>query len=331
MVLRRATAVLAALTALAVTMASPAASQTRGVQFTPDGKRVLVNKDVGGERWAITRNEDGTATGNVFRTDGSDPAFVFCAPLDRPNGFACFGADACTDESGAQRGIQSTPDAARLLVQKDVGDERWSISLNLDDGTATGNVFRADGGEPAFVACEPTGTANAFVCAGADKCLGTPCTQPFSPIAEVELPAAFFTLPNPCAETYVPLGEVTLPPSFFEPVATVTFTVTASPPVQAFHLRVSYAPERGSFVGRFSNVSCVASSAGVFIADDDDLGTLVLVAADPVSLEPELTIRCGFSALGVPTSGDFGILVREVVQDGVQADPAILRVAVTVD
>lgn len=322
---------LAALAALAVTMPSPAASQTRGVQFTPDGKRVLVNKDVGGERWAITLNEDRTATGNVFRTDGSDPAFVFCAPLDRPNGFACFGADACADESGVQRGIQNTPDAARLLVQKDVGDERWSISLNLDDGTATGNVFRADGGEPAFVACEPTGTPNAFACAGADKCLGAPCTQPFSPLAEVALPATFFTLPEPCDEAYVPLGEVTLPPSFFEPVATVTFHVTASPPVQAFYLRVSYVPERGSFVGTSENVSCVTSSAGILVANDDDSGTLVLIVADPVELEPSLTVRCGFSALGALASSDFAILIRDVVQDGVQVDPAILRVAVTVD
>jgi hypothetical protein len=55
------------------------AQRESGVQVTPDGKRTLISKDVGGARWAITRNDDATVTGNVFYTDGRPPDFVFCA------------------------------------------------------------------------------------------------------------------------------------------------------------------------------------------------------------------------------------------------------------
>src|SRR4030095_4867700 len=53
-----------------------------GIQITPEGKRTLVNKDVGSERWAITENaDDGSVTGNVFRSDGGPASFVFCERL----------------------------------------------------------------------------------------------------------------------------------------------------------------------------------------------------------------------------------------------------------
>lgn len=74
---------------------APVYAETRGMQITPDGKRVLVNKDVGDERWSITRNDDGTVTGNVFRRGGGEPAFVYCRPLAMPDAYECFGADAC--------------------------------------------------------------------------------------------------------------------------------------------------------------------------------------------------------------------------------------------
>ncbi len=307
-------------------------AQNRGVQFTPDGKRVLVNKDVGAERWAITLNENGSATGNVFRSDGGPPAFIFCAPLGTPNAFDCFGADACTDGSGAQRGIQSVPDATRVLVQKDVGTERWAISSNFDDGTATGNIFRSDGGEPAFVVCTPTGAPNTFDCAGADKCLGTPCTQPFTPIATVTLPDTFFAVPDPCPETYTLLGSVTLPESFFEPVATVAFALGVSAPVQGVQLRVSYAPAQGTFVDTGADVSCTSDGGGIFTKNENDAaGTLFLSIADTGNLTFPITIRCGFSAIGTIAAGDFTVLVEEVTQNNAVGDPSVLTVGVGVN
>ncbi len=120
-----------------------AAAQSRGMQITPDSRRILVNKDIGSERWAITQNQDdATVTGNVFQSGGGAPAFIFC----EPNGDAlrCFGTSACSTALG-QRGIQTTPDGKRILVNKDVGTERWAISRNQDDGTVTGNVFQSGG------------------------------------------------------------------------------------------------------------------------------------------------------------------------------------------
>src|SRR4051812_7406412 len=54
-------------------------------------------------------------------------------------------------------GVQWSPDGFRLLVNKDVGAERWAITLNLSDGSLTGNVFFADARPPAFIFCEKTG------------------------------------------------------------------------------------------------------------------------------------------------------------------------------
>jgi secreted trypsin-like serine protease len=55
-------------------------SKPSGLQTTPDGQRTLINKPVGAEQWGITRNEDGTVTGNIFYTDGRDPQFLTCTP-----------------------------------------------------------------------------------------------------------------------------------------------------------------------------------------------------------------------------------------------------------
>lgn len=312
----------------AVLAATTAAAQTRGVQFTPDGKRVLVNKDVGSERWAITKNENGTITGNVFRSDGGPPAFVFCSPTGAPDSYECFGADACTDSSGAERGIQGVPDETRVLAQKDVGSERWALSLNFDDGTATGNVFRADGGEPAFIACTPKNTPNAFACSGADKCLGTPCNAPFTPLGDVTLPASFFAVPDPCAESYTKIADVTLPSGFFEPVATVSFVVGSTAAIQGFDLQITYSTVLGTFVGAGEQVSCT-SNAGTLVANGTP-GRLILLVASSGTLAIPVTIDCGFAAIGDLSASSFTVLVREVTENGRPGDPTTVSVGVTV-
>jgi subtilisin len=224
-----------------------------GIQVTPDGKRTVVNKDVGSERWAITENaDDGSVTGNVFRTDGGAPSFVFCERLGDDGNpdpllvridYRCSGADACADAScppstwvslgdvaltgaffepvpsgassharaetetssaagpaglgTASAGVQLTPDAIRRpLVSKDIAGERWAITRNPDDGSVTGNVFRTDGGDPAFVWCQETGRNGAdvsYACSGADRCETGPCTpDQWTFLADVTLPDAFF-------------------------------------------------------------------------------------------------------------------------------------------
>jgi subtilisin family serine protease len=77
-----------------------------GLQRTPDGERILLSKDLAGERWAIVLNVgDGSVSGNVFLEDGSDPAFVSCiasgdGSSDGYLSFACAGASQC--QSGCQ-------------------------------------------------------------------------------------------------------------------------------------------------------------------------------------------------------------------------------------
>ncbi len=70
-----------------------------GLQVTPDDKRTILSKDVGSERWAITRNlSDGSVTGNVFFPEGGDPLFVFCEQTGTSGddlNFDCFGSDVC--------------------------------------------------------------------------------------------------------------------------------------------------------------------------------------------------------------------------------------------
>jgi len=91
---------------LATAFAGTAAAQSSGIQQTPDSARYLISKDVGPERWAISYNlNDRTVTGNVFKTDGSAPSFIWCEivgeaaspnPADNQYTLDCYGADACT-------------------------------------------------------------------------------------------------------------------------------------------------------------------------------------------------------------------------------------------
>jgi hypothetical protein len=99
------TARVALATAFVAAIASGAAAQSSGIQQTPDSARYLISKDVGAERWAISFNlNDKTVTGNVFKTDGSAPSFIWCRitnevtspnPADTQYTLDCYGADAC--------------------------------------------------------------------------------------------------------------------------------------------------------------------------------------------------------------------------------------------
>lgn len=110
-------------------------------------------------------------------------------------------------------GIQVTPNGQRVLVNKDVGEERWAIARNLDDDSVTGNVYREEG-EPLYVWCEEVARDEDEVtlgCYGADSCLEAPCTPEEWPfIGRVDVPLAFFEPPEPdlsCGEERpCPLG-----------------------------------------------------------------------------------------------------------------------------
>lgn len=100
------------------------------------------------------------------------------------------------EATAADRGIQLSPDGKRIMANKDVGSERWAITFNKDDGTVTGNVFRQDGGPPAFVFCRPASVPNSFDCFGADACAASPCSNGFTPLGMVTLPSSFVDVPT---------------------------------------------------------------------------------------------------------------------------------------
>jgi len=231
-------------------------ARASGIQLTPDEQGVLVNKDVGDQRWTITRNlDDLTVTGNVFSAGGGDPLFLFCVQQDQSGDdleLRCSGADSCSETScpafafiadvtlplsfftppvdtapivarigaaiasarGAAiatppaghalgvaaraSGIQITPNNERVLINKDVTDQRWSITRNLNDLTVTGNVFLPGGGDPLFLFCEQLNETEEDVqlrCSSADGCSETACPS-FEFIADVTLPLSFFAVPG---------------------------------------------------------------------------------------------------------------------------------------
>jgi len=112
---------------LASAAAAAHAQSESGLQMTPDSRRYLISKDVGAERWAISFNlNDRTVTGNVFKTDGSAPSFIWCRitsetpnvdPRQTSYTLDCFGADACAAAPCASEAW--TPIATGLVIGGD--------------------------------------------------------------------------------------------------------------------------------------------------------------------------------------------------------------------
>ncbi|MBY0279956.1 hypothetical protein K2Z84_31860 [Candidatus Binatia bacterium] len=118
--------------------------------------------------------------------------------------------------SGQTAGVTMTPDRLHLLVNKDLGAERWSISMNLsaNDPTrivsVTGNVYRSDDETVSFVHCaarpDSTGSlsdassAIRFTCRGMGGCTGNAlgCARSaWTPLTrDVSIPASFFLPPG---------------------------------------------------------------------------------------------------------------------------------------
>jgi hypothetical protein len=226
-------AVLTVTLALAVESAS---ARDSGIQFSPDGKRVFVSKDVGPERWAITLNvDDGTVSGNVFQPNGGPASFVFCNPGSGPNLFTCFGADPCpaapcqdefvpiaAGEVALPAGFFDLPSAATasaavssaaeplIASSRESGlqfsPDGTSIFVSKDVHTERWAITKNEDGSvsgnvfrpegPAFILCTPAVVANTFNCFGADACTAAPCTDQFHQIGD---------------------GPVALPPDFFVP------------------------------------------------------------------------------------------------------------------
>ena len=65
-----------------------------------------------------------------------------------------------TAQAQVPSGSTLSPDQQSFLVNKDLGNERWTINVNLfstdpsDIINVTGSIFRADGGPASFVICQ---------------------------------------------------------------------------------------------------------------------------------------------------------------------------------
>ena len=114
------------------------------------------------------------------------------------------------DAALAQRGVQLVPDATQRLVSKDVGDERWAITLDVESGIVTGNVYRKDGGDPQYVWCVPQdGSKDPMRL----RCHGTGGCDGWVDLGDVELPASFFR-PSACEASSVAAAvDATGPPA----------------------------------------------------------------------------------------------------------------------
>lgn len=165
----------------------PGGARGSAIQVTPTAIEgdvyTLVSKDVGAERWAIIRNDTtGVVTGNVFNGTGGDAQFIYCVnPTESDAGVAfgeCFAAQGCGTEgcdagdwqsiggtaaiaasffnpsAGRASGLQVTPNGEQILISKDLGTQRWTITtlatttsaaFPLGIGPSFGNVFETGG------------------------------------------------------------------------------------------------------------------------------------------------------------------------------------------
>jgi putative iron-regulated protein len=184
---------------------APGGTRESAIQRTPveiaGATYTLVNKDVGGQRWAIVQNEaNGVVTGNVFPTaGGSGVQFLYCADASASSGSAVFGncflaAPCDTDGCGADdwqpiagnpevaasffapaagraSGLQLTPTGEEILISKDLGAQRWTITtlaepassaFPLGIGPVFGNIFEAPSEEVTVENVLRTNAAIAF-------------------------------------------------------------------------------------------------------------------------------------------------------------------------
>ncbi|MFM7140638.1 MAG: hypothetical protein ACKO2K_01800 [Alphaproteobacteria bacterium] len=129
--------------------------------------------------------------GNFFEFCGAAPQGADAEGAAETDDFGgSLGAPAAARESGFQS------KGAYELVSKDVNGERWAMTYDTESGVITGNVFPQNGGAPQFVVCDVLSVdaqgALTADCSGADACTSCPCTQGFTGIGTVTLPAGFF-------------------------------------------------------------------------------------------------------------------------------------------
>lgn len=111
--------------------------------------------------------------------------------------------------ANAQSPTTVTPDRSAVLVNKDIGGQRWAISRNLGNGAVTGNVFTPGSTDPQFVYCEQIGESSSdytYRCLGTGRCTVADCASDWDFISQVNLPKSFFVAGGSPPPTPVPSG-----------------------------------------------------------------------------------------------------------------------------
>lgn len=140
--------------------APDAALAQSSAQWTRDRDAILISKDVGAERWAITRRlSDGRVTGNVFSTDGRPTSFLDCTQTSNDGTtlrLDCYGAGPSPDEYALiAAGLELPvgfffPDGERLAQLGDlVGTWRVEVATpgTVNPGVWTFRLSSMAGGE----------------------------------------------------------------------------------------------------------------------------------------------------------------------------------------
>ena len=105
---------------------------------------------------------------------------------------------------GRDSGIQCGPsvlDPAKVIINKDLGDERYAITFDLTTSEAIGNVYAGDGSVTVLMcqASDPGAWVNgedpiAFDCLGADGCTEDGC-PPYNDAGAPSIARSFFEAP----------------------------------------------------------------------------------------------------------------------------------------
>jgi len=184
-----------------------------------------------------------------------------------------------TAGGASSRGATLSLDRLNFLVNKDVGTERWSISLNFvpvqrpEGGvvpllqSVTGNVFQPDGSPPSFIFCTQRGDSTGSLddpssevrlsCQGTGACDSTArdcAASRWSTISDdVRLPASFFLPPEGLPSTLqsdpeiVVIGRTSDPPSIITGNFSTTQGAAAARPQGACPTGVAcFVPSLGS-------------------------------------------------------------------------------------
>jgi hypothetical protein len=141
----------------------------------------------------------------------------------------------------------------------------------------------------------------------------------------VEIARVATGLPAPATPAVAPRGPApTLVPVHF------TFDATAA--LQGYQVEVTYPLAKGGFAGSADGVACTANGDVIFVANDRDDGTLVLLEADVSPLAFPRDVRCTFAQAPGETlaSGDLAVTVVEVVEANAPGDPADLLAQITI-